>query len=579
MKSHLIIYMLTLLAACFMAGCESLDDSISEDPYGGGKQPLGIKLLDDAPDPSTGVPGDIVVFKAEGLLKWCDPAAGTYSFKMFMGGEEAEIQNVTDSTLIVKVPQELSSGITYIVLENQVFYGPTFTVDGNVSLDKDYGLYKDQNLITGTVYDAVERTTKGTYNNFYLIGNISSKVGGRTVNGFGIVDEQGNFITNTSVGFQPNGGILNASKDVFSDLYLKSLSLFANGEILISGAFEGFYYNYGSDPALSKLVGGSYMPTSNIAKLNEIALIDTMQLYFNELTSKTGKQTPLPVSRFNGGFSQPVLRSFITKTGTDQKVIAIGNFSQYITTGYASSYSDNTEDVTPMPNVARVNRDGSLDKTYRYTSDGKKYTGAAGGTVSDGFMDEDGGVVLVGNFTSFDGTPVGGIVRLLPDGDIDRDFLANIKGGMNGAITKIRYDQRTGKAAVTGSFTTAGGHPTPYIAIIDKAGNVDRNFITRGFLGGTPTFAGIVSRQAAKVIVGGTFTSYDGIHRNGFLILDMDGHATQKFNVPGQFQGEIEQVREAETTIGDYGLLLVGDITKFNGLRVNNVVMLQADFE
>lgn len=571
--------MLTLLAACFMTGCESLDNSISEDPYGGGKQPLGIKLLDEAPDPSTGVPGDIVVFKAEGLLKWCDPAAGTYSFKMFMGGEEAEIQNATDSTLTVKVPQELSSGITYIVLENQVFYGPTFTVDGNISLDTDFGLYKDQNLIFGTVYDAIPRTVKGTNNNFFLVGDLISRVGGKNVKGFGLIDEQGKFITNSSSDFQPNGGVMNTSGNIFSDLYVSSLSLFDDGGMILSGAFSGYVYSLSGDK--TQLVGNSCLPAANMITLNDIAVADTMWYYFNELTSKTGKMNELPVARFNGGFSQPVLRSFVTKAAADgsQKVIAIGNFNQYISTGYEKSYSDNTTLVTPMPNVARLNRDGSLDKTYRYTSDGKKYTGTAGGTVSDGYMDEYGGVVLVGNFTSFDGTPTGGIVRLRPDGNIDTDFIANIKGGMNGAITKIRYDQRTGKAAVTGAFTTAGGHATPYIAIIDKAGNVDQNFITRTFVGGTPTFAGIVSRQAAKVIVGGTFTSYDGIHRNGFLVLDMDGHATQKFNVPGQFQGEIEQVREAETTIGDYGLLLVGNITKFNGLKVNNVVMLQADFE
>lgn len=39
------------------------------------------------------------------------------------------------------------------------------------------------------------------------------------------------------------------------------------------------------------------------------------------------------------------------------------------------------------------------------------------------------------------------------------------------------------------------------------------------------------------LVVSGTFNKYDGITRNGFLILDMKGDAIQKFNVPGNSGG------------------------------------------
>lgn len=46
----------------------------------------------------------------------------------------------------------------------------------------------------------------------------------------------------------------------------------------------------------------------------------------------------------------------------------------------------------------------------------------------------------------------------------------------------------------------------------------------------------------------GTFTKYDGVTRQGFLILTMEGEAMQKFNVPGLFLGELNQVIETKTS-------------------------------
>lgn len=55
------------------SGCEELDHSISEDPYGGGKVQFDLRLLSEDPVPAKGYPGDTVVFKADGLLNYCVP--------------------------------------------------------------------------------------------------------------------------------------------------------------------------------------------------------------------------------------------------------------------------------------------------------------------------------------------------------------------------------------------------------------------------------------------------------------------------------------------------------------------------
>ena len=569
--------LMLVVAGCVVAGCESLDDTIGEDPYGGGKEPLGIKLLNVDPVPASAYPGDTVMFRAQGLLKWCDPKAGNYQFKMYLGGEEAKIVNATDSTMFVKVPQNLSSGITYIVLENQVFYGPTFTVIGNLTVDENYGLYTDQDQFTGIIRDYVQSRAQGKANNFYLAGELSHRMGNNSCLGLGLVNERGTLANSMTNGFRTEQCLTNSASSLVSSQYLNTIAAFDDGKMIVGGECEAYYTSVPND--YKDLTGGYQAVINNMTMITNEAQLDTVQLNFNETLNENGKYTPIPVARFNGGFTQPVLRLFVTKAANadKQQVIAVGNITQYVTTQYASSFSDNREAYTSVANVARLNRDGSLDLSYRNVSSGK-YKGAAGGTVTDACQDEEGGVILVGSFTSFDGVKANGMVRLDKDGNVDRSFAQNLGTGFNGSVTKIRYNADVKKAAVVGSFTKANGYDTQSIALVGVNGTVDKAFRPRVFEGGRPTFASVVSQQSDKVIVAGSFSRYDGVYRRGFLVLDMDGKATQEFNVPGQFSGELYQVVETETTIGGYGLLLLGDITKFNGLDVNNAVMLEADF-
>ena len=569
------ILVAALVATLTFSACESLDDSISSDPYGGGKEPLGIKLLAEAPTPSSGVPGDTVIFRAKGLLNWCDPAAGRYDFTMYMGEERADIITATDTTLTVRVPQELSTGITYLVLQNQVFYGPTFTVNGNLSVDKEFGLYKNQRQFAGTIYDAVESNQKGQGGTFYLVGDMSYNIENNVCRTIALLDANGNITTKRNDFFRTLRGSLYSSVDGSSTPYARSISLLSDNRMVVSGNLTNYYVPT-SNTQNAITYTSNYLYVNNMAILTKNACLDTLQMVFSE--SYNGSSNILvPVPRFNGGFKQEVLKTFVTHAdkAANQKVIAIGNFSQYATTVYQNSYKASDETVSRVSNVCRMNLDGSLDSSYRQAA---THSGA-NGNVADGYLDEDNGVVLVGEFTVFDGIPAKGIVRLDADGNVDRTFMANVGSGFNSSPTKVRYNEATHSAIYVGRFTEVDGFATQYIAKIGSDGKIDNTFKVSGFEGGVPTFGCIVSRQAPKVVVAGTFNVFKGVHRRGFLVLDMDGNVTQKFNVPGSFEGELYQVKETTTSLGEYGLLLLGDFNKFNGETVNNAVMLQADFE
>lgn len=574
--SNLLILLLSMVSLVIaLASCESLDDSIGSDPYGGGKQPLGIKLLSDAPTPASGVPGDTIMFKAAGLLQWCDPASGCYDFTMYMGEEPAEIVTATDTTLFVKVPQELSTGITYLVLQNQVFYGPTFTVDGNLSIDKEFGLYKNKTQFSGTIYDAVESNQKSQGGTFYLVGDLKCSVEKNICRSIALLDANGNITTQRNSYFNTLRGSVYSLLDAGSMPYARSISLLKDNRMLISGNLSNMYLPLSKDQ-MKITDTNNYLYINNMALLSTDACLDSLQMVFSE-SYNGSKNILVPVPSFNGGFKQEVLKSFATHAASvdEQKVIAIGNFTQYATIAYDNSYASSNEVISRVGCVCRLNLDGSIDASYRPVA---THTGA-NGSIVDAYVDEDNGVVLIGNFTTFDGVAANGVVRLDANGNVDTQYMANVGSGFNGSVTKVRYNEATHSAIFVGRFTEVGGFATQYIAKIGKDGQVDSNFKVSGFEGGVPTFGCIVSKQSPKVVVAGTFNVFKGVHRRGFLVLDMDGNVTQKFNVPGAFEGEIYQVKETVTSLGEYGLLLLGNFDKFNGEVVNNAIMLQADFE
>lgn len=552
-----------LTGTLLFSACESLDNSISSDPYGGGKEALGIKLLSDSPVPSSGYPGDTVIFRAKGLSKWSDPSKEEYQFKFYIGGQETQILTATDTTLTIKVPYEVSSGATYIVLQNQVFYGPNFPVLGNVAIDNNYKLMREGT--DDAIYTALEK-----YSNVpnYFMAGAFSVIGSNSTNGIGYVNNLGDVAADKSTNFGISTGLTKNLMDLSSTTYIKSLSSLKDGRMVISGSFQGYEF---SNPKVSGVLSdlASNVALNNIAILKKNAVIDTVSWQFEEVPKKY-----YGISRLNGGTNTEILHSFVTK---DDKIVAVGNFTQYLRTDYQSSYVSTNVVSTDARNVLRMDVDGNLDTAYRPSTNGSLYTGASGGVITGAAEDEADGVVIVGNFTSFDGVTVHGLVRLDSNGNVDRTFVNNYGSGANGAIEMVKYNKKLRKMVITGGFTSFNGQTRPGLAIVNADGTLDTHFVPKTIVGGAVNFAQLIDKE--KVVVSGTFTKYEGVARTGFLILEMDGTAKQDYNVPGEFRGQLYDIKETETTVGSYGLLLLGKFSRFSGKAVHNIVMLEADFE
>lgn len=568
MKYSIGLYgVLCLLAG--LSGCEELDHSISEDPYGGGKVQFGLRLLSEDPVPAKGYPGDTVVFKADGLLDYCVPEKGEYAFKFYLGEQETKILAATDTTLTVRVPDECVSSNTYLVMENQVFYGPYFPIEGNISVDKSWKLSSD--VVDGIVYGAISQY--GKPQNYYLVGGFSHLAQYEHWC-IGHVNSKGEVTRWSSSDFGTDYGVKTSVFEEDVPPYINSISAFEDGRMLVSGMFSAFEVYNPKNGGLYDLADRVYV--NNIMVLRSNAHPDTTQQYIFEDAGTESNGTPIrySFSKLNGGSLQPIVRSFVTSA---QKIVAVGNLTQYVCNEYASSYVDSKQRISSVASAFRMDDCGVLDSTYRLVDRTGRYSGAGGGNITDACMDKDDGVVLVGSFTSFDGVPAPGMVRLDADGNVDHAFLENLGTGPDGNVTMVRYNKALNKMMVVGGFEHVNGQPRQQMAMLNPDGTLDGTFVPREIGGGAVNFAQLIDKE--KVIVSGTFSTYGGVPRLGFLILEMDGTAQQKFNVPGTFNGQLYHVAETETTLGSYGLLLMGSFDRFNGQKANNVLMLEVNLE
>ena len=559
-------------ALCLLAGlsgCEELDHSISEDPYGGGKVQFELRLLSEDPVPAKGYPGDTVVFKADGLLDYCVPEKGEYAFKFYLGEQETKILAATDTTLTVRVPDECVSSNTYLVMENQVFYGPYFPIEGNISVDKSWKLSSD--VVDGIVYGAISQYGKPQNN--YLVGGFSHLAQYEHWC-IGHVNSKGEVTRWSSSDFGTDYGVKTSVFEEDVPPYINSISAFEDGRMLVSGMFSAFEVYNPKNGGLYDLADRVYV--NNIMVLRSNAHPDTTQQYIFEDAGTESNGTPIrySFSKLNGGSLQPIVRSFVTSA---QKIVAVGNLTQYVCNEYASSYVDSKQRISSVASAFRMDDCGVLDSTYRLVDRTGRYSGAGGGNITDACMDKDDGVVLVGSFTSFDGVPAPGMVRLDADGNVDHAFLENLGTGPDGNVTMVRYNKALNKMMVVGGFEHVNGQPRQQMAMLNPDGTLDGTFVPREIGGGAVNFAQLIDKE--KVIVSGTFSPYGGVPRLGFLILEMDGTAQQKFNVPGTFNGQLYHVAETETTLGSYGLLLMGSFDRFNGQKANNVLMLEVNLE
>jgi uncharacterized delta-60 repeat protein len=123
---------------------------------------------------------------------------------------------------------------------------------------------------------------------------------------------------------------------------------------------------------------------------------------------------------------------------------------------------------------------------------------------------------------------VDGIVRLNSDGTRDTAFTTNTSTGfnVNGYVYSLAL-QSDGKIVMGGTFTSLNGITVNGIVRLNSDGTRDTAFTTNtgtGFSGvDNLPVQSIAIQSDGKIIVGGDFTTFNGATANGIIRLNTDG--------------------------------------------------------
>lgn len=245
--------------------------------------------------------------------------------------------------------------------------------------------------------------------------------------------------------------------------------------------------------------------------------------------------------------------TFNVGTGVDLSVrsIALQSDGKILVGGAFSTYNG-----ASAPRIVRLNSDGSRDTSFVPASSGIDSTSKLA-VQSDGKILHSGSYYSSSNFYYK-------IVRLNSDGSLDSSFtsyvatspLSQISVGLTLAL------QSDGKIIVS------CGNPSPCMVRLNSNGSLDANFSAN--LDGR--LYSIVVQADGKILIGGLFTTYGGVSRNGLARLNPNGSLDTTFNVGTGASGPVYSV-----ILQPDGKILICGLGSYNGTTVGGLARINLD--
>ena len=357
----------------------------------------------------------------------------------------------------------------------------------------------------------------------------------------GIPGGRGYYISDTTVGFFDPLQIRDANEGVDKVLTTNSSGL-ATWKPIKSLFTFGHY--------IGELYGGGIVVAVWKEADDEKVLISSLDdISYSEPTNFSyGTGT-------TGGFDN-IVRPVVVQP--DGKILVGGLFNNY--------------NGVPASKIIRLNPDGSIDSTFVYGA-------GFSSTVWNIELQNDGKILVTGNFFSYNGTTANGIIRLNTNGSVDTSFVTGT--GFSGGNVRALTIQTDGKILVGGNFTSYNGTTAIRIIRLNTNGSVDSTFVTgTGFnvLSGDnniPVVYSIVVLSDGRILVGGLFTTYNGTAVGRFCRLTSTGALTI-------WPGTLFNSTVLSIAVQSDGKMLVGgNFTSYNANSVttvaNRIIRLNTD--
>ena len=246
-----------------------------------------------------------------------------------------------------------------------------------------------------------------------------------------------------------------------------AIALQADGKILIGGEFEEF----------------NNIQRVRIARMNTNGSVD---------------------SSFAGGsgFNDTVLALAVQ---TDGKIVAGGDFDMVR--------------ANPLNRIARLNTDSSVDQDF---DPGQ----GANARVRAVTLQSDGKIVIGGDFTTVNQSTRGYFARLNTNGSLDSGV--GIIARANAPVHDVSV-QNDGRILICGEFTQTGFLVRNRIARVVANGELDTGFSTGS--GANSTITKMALQPSGKIVIGGLFTVVRGNTRNRIARLNPDSSVDATFDL------------------------------------------------
>lgn len=407
---------------------------------------------------------------------------------------------------------------------------------------------KDESFITGTGLNSICSSIVVQPDNKILLGGIFTNYNGININRIIRLNNDGTIDT----GFSPGSAANNE---------VTTLALQSDGKIVIGGKFST--YDGVSRTRIARLnsdgtLDATFLPGSGANNtINKLSIQPDGKIVIVGTFTNYGGAARNKVARINADGT--IDTGFNPGTGTTGEIINlfIQNDGRIVLGGQFSNFNN-----TFKLNIVRVLTNGAIDSEFNVD-----YPGASLPIYCFG-IHTDNKILIGGLFTDGYGIPRNRIARLNQNGSSDPTF--NPGSGASLRVSSIDI-QSYGKIIISGNFTHYNGIQGNHIARINTDGSFDNSFYSGP---GANSFIQTVSIQTdQKIIIGGSFVRYDNTPRNYIARLNAEGTLDVSFDPGTGTDGPVY----ASAVQSDGKILIGGSFYTFNGTTRNNIARLNSD--
>ncbi|WP_426094106.1 delta-60 repeat domain-containing protein [Flavobacterium sp. DSR2-3-3] len=213
--------------------------------------------------------------------------------------------------------------------------------------------------------------------------------------------------------------------------------------------------------------------------------------------------------------------------------------------------------------LVRINSDGSLDTTFNTA------IAASSGVMYSISLQTDGNLIVVGSFTKYNGVNSNRVARILPNGNLDPTFA--IGDGANSLVEEVQI-QQDGRIILGGSFLSFNKIPCGKIIRLNTDGTVDTTFVQgTGFNGDV---SALTTQPDGKILVGGAFLEFNDVTAGRIIRLNPDGSIDGSFISGSGFSNGVVEVIKVNAS---GSIMIGGSFTgTYNGTDINRVIFLDS---